>query len=723
MDNRTSDLEDYQELKFSREQGFFDRSWAIRCLIAAGLALALFIVFHFREIHVEVLEYNTLAPRYFVAQTDFDFLDVEATALLKQEAIRDIGKIYQIDEKQIRQREIEFENFLMYNQEWRKYIPNNTFEEMFRSSLALSSVLTQARFTDPRTVQLLKNKGFSTKYYLIYNPPDLKEEVILPDTIWKYFGKKALPPNTYNEASSVVILGFYKAFAWRFEEDLSVERLLRRRLQEEVPPQYTHVVAGKRILDKGEAVTASHIAMFQAMKKALSEKRNLWHPLTLFGSLVLALFFTVACGIYFQKNYPNVFYSNRKLALVVTVAVITLIFSKLIEFFLVSSQSHLVNTIRFPIFVAFCAILLSSLVNAGVAAFTTIIITIILTISLVFEPHGFLLLNTTAAIVAIISTHALRRRKEIFVVCTKAWLCCVAMIFAMHFSQNIVWNRDLGFDIISTGIFFMLTAIAVLGVLPLLESFFRVMTDVTLTEYLNPNNDLLRQLTIEAPGTYQHSVVVGNIAEAAAVAIGANGLFCRVATLYHDIGKMLTPQYFTENQQSGVNIHQLLTPQESAAAIIAHVSEGVALARKAGLPEPFIDIIKEHHGTTLVYYFYRKELERFHGDKSKVNEADFRYSGPTPRSKESVIIMLADSLEAAARSLDTLNESALTALADQLIQYKQEDGQFDHCKLTLEELAIVKTSLVKTVIAFAHNRVKYPSREHRSDIPSEIYDS
>src|SRR5690606_29967065 len=126
---------------------------------------------------------------------------------------------------------------------------------------------------------------------------------------------------------------------------------------------------------------------------------------------------------------------------------------------------------------------------------------------------------------------------------------------------------------------------------------------------------------------------VGNLAEAAALAIGANGLFCRVSTLYHDVGKMATPQYFTENQHGGMNIHQLLTPQESAQVIIAHVAEGVAMARKAGLPEQFIDIIKEHHGTTLVYYFYRKEIEKHGGDASQVDEKDFRYSGPKPRSK------------------------------------------------------------------------------------------
>jgi hypothetical protein len=201
------------------------------------------------------------------------------------------------------------------------------------------------------------------------------------------------------------------------------------------------------------------------------------------------------------------------------------------------------------------------------------------------------------------------------------------------------------------------------------------------------------------------------LAEAAAIAIGVNGLFCRVSTLYHDVGKIVTPQYFTENQQPGMNIHQLLTPLESAQVIIAHVTEGVSMARKAGLPDQFIDIIKEHHGTTLVYYFYKKQLEKLGGDRTQLDEKEFRYSGPKPRSKESAIIMIADTLEAASRSLEVADEETITELASRLIKEKADDGQFDECLLTFEELAIVKATLIKTLVAFAHSRLKYPRRD------------
>ena len=258
------------------------------------------------------------------------------------------------------------------------------------------------------------------------------------------------------------------------------------------------------------------------------------------------------------------------------------------------------------------------------------------------------------------------------------------------------------------------TAVLVVGLLPLLESGFNIMTNVTLMEYMDPSHPLLRRMTIEAPGTYQHSIVVGNLAEAAAAAIGANGLFCRVSTLFHDIGKMVTPQYFTENQQGGVNIHQLLTPHESAQVIMAHVPEGVAMARKAGLPEKFIDIIKEHHGTTLVYFFYRKQIEQMGNDSSLVDQREFRYSGPKPQTREAAIVMIADSFEAASRSLERMDEEALTGLVEGIVREKSEDGQFDECNLTFQELRIVKRTLVSSLVAAGHARVKYPKREKES---------
>lgn len=710
MNDSSNELDNFNELKFTREQGFFDKSLGIKALIGIIFTLCLFAILHFREVRVEVLELNGIAPSYIVAQTDFEFLDEEATIILKQEAVRDIGKVYRISDKQIHSKRTDFENLLVKDEKWREEVEESTFDEMYQGVGNLEKVLTSLRFTDPRTYQKMSELELPTSYYFTFTPANIEEPVVFPRQIWSHISQIAFPSDLFKQETVDFITRYFQVQSWDMEEDIPSQRAIRKRIQAQVPEKHTFVSAGSRIIDQGEKVTSRHVAILQAMKDALNEKRNLSSPSTLLGSLILSIMLAGICATYIYVNYPEVVSSNRKLFLIVTVIIITFGIAKLTEFFFLSSNMNLIEVIRYPLFVPFSAILLCSLLNPAIATFTSAFLSIILMMTLAFDRQGFMIMNLSAALVAILSARTLRQRKEIFVVCGKAWLCCIGVIISLHLYQNTEWDGLLT-DIFSAGGFMLLTAVLVVGMLPLLETSFRIMTDVTLMEYMDPNHDLLRRLSIEAPGTYQHSVVVGNLAEAAALSIGANGLFCRVSTLYHDVGKMATPQYFTENQHGGMNIHQLLTPQESAQVIIAHVAEGVAMARKAGLPEQFIDVIKEHHGTTLVYYFYRKEIEKQEGDQSLVNEKDFRYSGPTPRSKESAIIMIADSLEAASRSLEAINDETIMNLTSRIINDKYQDGQFDHSLLTLEELATLKETLVKTLVAYGHSRVKYPKRE------------
>lgn len=723
MSDRSSEFKNYNELKFSKEQGFFDKSVGIKWLIGAVFALVLFLTLHFREVRVEVLELGSTAPGYIVAQVDIDFLDEKATTILKQDAVRDIGKIYQISDKDIQQRRNEFENTLLLDEEHRQSVQDISFEGMYKALDLFEKVITQARFTDPRTLRKMRELDFETDFYQVYTPSSIQEAVLIPGQIWERLKDLAYANVSINQQAVKVILEFFEGKEWRFEEDITTQRKLRHKVEAGIPDKYTHVPAGSRLISQGEKVTARHVAMLQATKKALGEKSNLWSPLTLAGSMILTLLITGVCAAYFHVNHPVLLESNRKLLLLITIIVLTIGISKAVELFLLSSKTNWIDVVKYPLFVPIAAILLCSLMNSSIATFVCCFLAVILMIALAFNSQGFLILNVLASIVAVLNTRSLRKRKEVFVLCAKAWLCTVIAIFALHFYQDTFWSFGVFADIVVSALCMLLTAVLVVGLLPLLESSFGIMTDVTLMEYMDPNNDLLRRLSIEAPGTYQHSVVVGNLAEAAALAIGANGLFCRVATLYHDIGKMVTPQYFTENQHGGMNIHQLLTPKESAHVIIAHVSEGVSIARKADLPEQFVDIIKEHHGTTLAYYFYRRELEKVGGDVNLVDEKDFRYTGPRPRSKESAIIMIADSLEAASRSLEKVTNESLTELVNRLVRDKAEDGQFDNCLLTFEELATVKNTLVKTLVAYGHSRIKYPTREIVKEDPKNMVPS
>jgi putative nucleotidyltransferase with HDIG domain len=249
--------------------------------------------------------------------------------------------------------------------------------------------------------------------------------------------------------------------------------------------------------------------------------------------------------------------------------------------------------------------------------------------------------------------------------------------------------------------------------LPLVERVFKVQTDLSLIELGDPAHPLLQELIRRAPGTYNHSITVASLAEAAAEAIGARGLLVRVGAYFHDIGKMLKPGYFAENQGQGDNRHRSLVPAMSTLVIIAHVKDGADLARQSKIPEPIIDFIQQHHGTTLVEYFYRQASESRKADPNSadVDESSFRYPGPKPQTKEAGILMLADAVESASRVLVEPTPARIENLVEDISRKRLLDGQFDECGLTLEEVRRVGDSLVKSLTAVYHGRVKYPGQE------------
>ncbi|MCK4859992.1 MAG: HDIG domain-containing protein, partial [Candidatus Omnitrophica bacterium] len=254
----------------------------------------------------------------------------------------------------------------------------------------------------------------------------------------------------------------------------------------------------------------------------------------------------------------------------------------------------------------------------------------------------------------------------------------------------------------------LLSAFMVMGVLPLFEHLFKLTTNISLLELSDLNHPLLKRLIMEAPGTYHHSLIVGNLSESASEAIGANSLLARVASYYHDIGKIEKSEYFSENQK-GKNKHNKLVPTMSSLIIIKHVKDGVEMCHKYNLPRQIIEIIKQHHGTSLVPYFYQRALD-LEKDK-KVNEESFRYPGPKPQSKEAAIVMLADSIEASSRSLDNPSPSRLKGLVQKIINDKFIDHQLDECNLALTDLSKITESFSYILNGVFHNRIKYPERE------------
>jgi len=293
--------------------------------------------------------------------------------------------------------------------------------------------------------------------------------------------------------------------------------------------------------------------------------------------------------------------------------------------------------------------------------------------------------------------------------------------------QKVDWIA-LGYGVLAALLGGVVTAMFVGGVLPILESLFRIITDISWIELADLNNPLLRRMTIEAPGSYHHSLLVANLAESAAEAIGANATMCRVCSYFHDIGKLAKPEYFIENIGEADNPHDDLTPTMSALVITAHVKEGVDIALTHKLNPRIIDVIEQHHGTSLVYFFYRKAIEQEKqarerqeegelndDDVPEVSEESFRYPGPKPQFKESGIISLADAVESASRSLEKPTPGKITQLVEDIISSRILDGQLSECDLTLREINVISESFNSTLRSMLHSRIIYPKNNKNSE--------
>ncbi len=690
--------------------------FGVRITLGFIFVIALASFLHFREVLVEMLEIGSKAPSYVVAQVDFEFPDPDATLILRQEAIRDVGKIYRIPEAEIREAHHKMEDELLEHPYWRKE-SNSTFNEMYKALDGITNVLMDARITDARTLKKQKELNIQGEnFYLSPNPG-----TELPLNFWGKINE--LVESEYPEvsaASLTFILDFFQKMKWTLASDIDSQKNFKEMIEETIPQRYTPVKAGSRILDQGEKITPKHIAMLKAMKAEISRSRNLWTVQTILGSLIFSVIITIIAAVYLKCRHKTLFASVRELGICISIIIFGLIVGKSGEWVLLNASTQWIEYVRYPIIVPLVSILLSLLINEELALFTTAYLSVVMGITLAVDHSSFLLINLlTGTIGALASTH-LKKRKEVFIVCGKMWLASAFLILAFNMFHKTIFSQAILIDFATTAGNFFLIALLLIGLTPIFESFFNIMTDMTLMEFMDPTNVLLKRLSIEAPGTYQHSLALGFLAEHVANSIGANGLFCRVTTLYHDIGKLNTPHYYTENQMimggNQFDIHKLLTPIESAYIIKAHVQDGVTLAYQNKLPKSFIDIILEHHGTTLIKFFYAKQVAEMGGNTADIDENAFRYPGPKPQSKEAAIIMLADSLEAASRSLSDNSEETIRLMVERIANDKISDNQFDECPLTFQELSLIKTKFVEIIKASFHSRIRYPDLIKKNDL-------
>lgn len=444
-------------------------------------------------------------------------------------------------------------------------------------------------------------------------------------------------------------------------------------------------------------------------------------------SLAAGFVLFLAALVHFFVNHPRNFANNLRVLLIFGATLLHIGSIKIIAPFLVAAAPEAPGLVLFLPY-ALAPMLLTALIDRNLGLFAAIMTSLFGGLLMPLDQaYPYLFINLFTGFIAVIVTSQLRRRGRFL----RAGFFCglAAMIGCLVFGFLEV-SRGAGGDIIWTSLFWRMmipilvgiaTGFAIAAVLPLLERAFQATSNVSWVELADLNHPLLRRLSMEAPGTYHHSLMVANLAEAAAEAIGANVTMCRVGAYFHDIGKLNKPGYCIENIGSGApNPHDDLTPNMSAIVIMSHVKDGVDLALKHRLCDEIIDVIEQHHGTSLIVYFYCKALGRKEegearaeageisaDDVQEVDPSGFRYPGPKPQSRETVIISLADTIESASRSLEKPTLTRIEQMIDELVAQRIEDGQLDDSDLTLQELAVLKGSFTKTLSSMLHPRISY----------------
>jgi len=500
-----------------------------------------------------------------------------------------------------------------------------------------------------------------------------------------------------------------RVFAWleqRLAGTLEIDRdataKAKKEAVEKTPQQFVRYAAGDLLADAGVPMKANDVQLLEREHEEYvrqqDARQRIGRALSLFG-LFAAMF--ALSGFYIHLHHREVLDDLGHVATLVGLSAATIVLC-----LLSAGEAWRAEIVPLLVFAMTVAIAYDEDLALLLAAEVALVVVVGLGRGLA----DYVTLSAAAAAMVFWMGRIRSRSKLIYV---GLWAGAVAI--ATQVGANLLEERPLDAQLLyeagRTGVWTLLAGFLMTGLLPFIERSFGVLTDLSLLEVGDVAHPLLQELVRRAPGTYNHSINVASIGEAAAEAIGARGLLVRVGAYFHDAGKMLKPAYFIENQGQE-NRHESLVPAMSTLIIIAHVKEGVELARQYNLPQPIVDIIAEHHGTTLVEFFYRRatELSQTDPNGTEIDEQNYRYPGPKPSSRESAVLMLSDAVESASRALTEPTPARIASLVHDLAMKRLLDGQFDECGLTLEELELIERSLVKSLTAVYHGRVKYPDQ-------------
>ncbi|MDR0901505.1 MAG: HDIG domain-containing protein, partial [Opitutaceae bacterium] len=556
---------------------------------------------------------------------------------------------------------------------------------------------------------------------------------------------------------SRTLLALFRIFHNGLAPNLVFDTEASARLQEEtlknLQPVVVQVERGQPIVEPGIRVTPEQYEMLEAHRHHLYEHSgaDTIEALEFFRRILFVFAMVIACGVYIRIEDRETLQNNRRLALLALVVIANLSLIRFacwlgeLPYFI--QNSSIASLLPYAAPTAIAALLVAILIDTGSAIFVALVVSIFT--SVIFGNRLDLLVVTfLSSMIGIFFCRQVRQRGRVVRAAVLGGIAVAIFAFFLGIiDQQPIFHPPFTVPAqmlagLCNG---LLTGIIVVGIIPVIEGLFKRTTDITLLELTDYNHPLLTAMQEKAPGTYHHSLAVARLAEDAAAAIGANPLLARVCALFHDIGKTGKPEYFTENQRDRANPHDENNPSLSALIIKAHVKDGVDLAIKHKLPRAVIDVIQQHHGTTLIRFFLQRALDqtRMHSltaapfilspggagpspapsaskpslpltptplrpEHLKTIETTYRYDGPRPQFKESAIIHLADSLEAASRSLRRVTPQHLGELIDHLFAERIKDGQLDECPLTLAELAQIKASFARTLLNMLHSRIAYP---------------
>lgn len=702
------------------------KSWrievTIRLLIGLIVSILFITIIGSKRAYRWELKEGDISQNSIYAPFDFSFVDEVTTSGLKAEEAAKVGKVYTVDPKVGESVLNDITGF------YERVARIEEIERDETTGLSVSNLLPilKGRMYDEfsQKVKQMVNSIMSEGIISASLKESLIEEESTPVTILNpligvEIKKEVAEILTTNEAEGelnrLAQTLFPENRQVRREVISLVQRFLRPNLiydegetsrrrqmaEKKVSPSLVKIKKGRLIVDKGQIVTASNILQLNELAKIQARSEAISY---ISGISTLVVIFVGLLGIYLYRYVPKIFNSNQNLILIGLVMVFPLALAKSITF--VQIPEHLVPVSCASILIC-SPMLITILLEPGVAIMATLTLAVFVGImSANILPPA--IITFVGGLVGVYSVVGIRRRWQLI----KAGLLVGMSIFACNVGMGLL-SRTSPKVFMTSGVWGItsgiMAAFIVTGVLPIFESLFKITTNISLLELSDLNHPLLKRLVMEAPGTYHHSLIVGNLAESASEVVGANPLLARVAAYYHDVGKIEKAEYFSENMPKDEKKGKLdkFAPSMSSLIIINHVKRGVELAQKYKLSQAIIDIVREHHGTSQVFFFYQRALERLE-DGEEISKLEFRYPGPKPQTKESGIVLVADSIEAASRTLSEPTPSSIKVMVRKIINNKFIDGQLEQCELTLRDLNSIADRFVRILTGIFHTRVEYP---------------